>query len=233
MQLAFCVFFAMAIGRARAVGGFTEMNPLKAAMLVRSWGGLLSEVDQKVGVVPELGSTSVGVKRFGPELARRVLCKTQFDRFYEATFALATADKSSSPEAKRELIRALDIAGMKRGPLCAVYASLAAPATMSLVERRPDDIWSVLALTMNPTERNMETIVAAEAATLASLSALAADASSSLRVLSDCRDTLAGTADELSLSPEGDDDELLWYSRHLGVQGQGLPRLRIGNINMG
>ena len=47
----------------------------------------MQEVDQKVGVVPDLGSTSVGVMRFGPELERRTLCKRQFERFTEATMA--------------------------------------------------------------------------------------------------------------------------------------------------
>ena len=193
------------------MGAFTEMSMLKAAMLVRTWGGLLAEVDQKVGVVPELGSTSVGVQRFGPELERRVKCKAQYDLFYQSTFAMAAADKSDNPAAKRELVESLDIAGAKRAPHCAVYASLASPATMSLVERRPNDDWSVLALTMNPTERNMETIVAAEAATLAELCSLAAAAGASLRVLADCRATLAGDAEALRLSPIGEGE--LWYSR--------------------
>ena len=58
--------------RASAVvmGMFTEITPLKAAMLCKMWQGLLVEVDQKVGVVPELGGSSVGIQRFGPELER-------------------------------------------------------------------------------------------------------------------------------------------------------------------
>jgi len=59
----------------------TEISPLKASMLTKSWQSLLAEVDQKVGIVPELGSTSVGVQRFGPELERRTLCKRQFEFF--------------------------------------------------------------------------------------------------------------------------------------------------------
>ena len=51
-------------------GKFTEITPLKAAMLCKMWQGLLVEVDQKVGVVPELGGSSVGIQRFGPELER-------------------------------------------------------------------------------------------------------------------------------------------------------------------
>ena len=52
------------------MGMFTEITPLKAAMLCKMWQGLLVEVDQKVGVVPELGGSSVGIQRFGPELER-------------------------------------------------------------------------------------------------------------------------------------------------------------------
>ena len=128
-------------------GKFTEITPLKAAMLCKMWQGLLVEVDQKVGVVPELGGTSVGVQRFGPELERRTLCKRQFERFGESTFALSVADKSAQPATMRDQIGCLELGGANRGPLCCVYASLAAPATMSLVERRPDE-WSLLALTV-------------------------------------------------------------------------------------
>lgn len=185
---------------------FTEMAPLKAAMLVKSWQAQLQEVDQKVGVVPELGSTSIGVKRFGPELERRTRCKRQFERFYESTFGLATADKSDDPSAKRSLLPSLEIAGAKRGPGCAVFASLASPASMSLVECGECD-WSVLALTVNPTERDMDTIVSAERATLAQLLKLATESDCSLRVLADVELTLAGEAADLDLSALSE----VWY----------------------
>ena len=104
-----------------SVTKFSQIAPLKASMLTKSWIGLLTEVDQKVGVVPELGATSVGVKRFGPELERRTLCKRQFERFFSATHGLALADKSDYPSAKRELVEALNFAGRPRGPNCYTY----------------------------------------------------------------------------------------------------------------
>ena len=190
------------LGLTRASALFTEMMPLKAAMLCKSWMGLLQEVDQKVGVVPELGSTSVGVQRFGPELERRTLCARQFERFYEQTFGLAVADKSGDPAAKREQLPSLDIAGAKRGPLCAVYASTASPATMLLVERsNGGGAWSLIALVVNPTERSIPTIVTAEQTALQELCALAAAAESELRVLADAKATLAGDAESLALTP--------------------------------
>ena len=208
-------------------GKFTEITPLKAAMLCKMWQGLLVEVDQKVGVVPELGGTSVGVQRFGPELERRTLCKRQFERFGESTFALSVADKAAEPAAVREQIECLELDGMRRGPLCCIFASLAAPATMSLVERGADE-WSLLALTVNPTERKLEAIAAAEQAALAELCALAQAAIVSIAILSiavrskrscvlaqaagatvrvhaPAAATLAGDGAQLGLSPLGDE----------------------------
>ena len=198
-----------------AASGFAEIQPLKAAMLTKSWRGMLAEVDQKVGIVPELGGTSVGVKRFGPELERRTLCARQFERFYESTFALAAADRSEAPLAKRELVPSLRIADANRGVLAAVYASLASPSTMTLVERTPNDEWSILALTMNPTERKMEVIINAELATLVELRAFASASGSTLRVLADCRATLAGSDEQLGLVPV--DLGGLWFRCNHGI----------------
>ena len=191
---------ASALSVPAAPRAFAEIVPLKAAMLVKTWQGLLAEVDQKVGVVPELGSTSAGVMRFGPELERCTLCAKQFRMFYESTFGLATADKSDYPTAKRALVPSLTIAGTARGERCAVYASLASPATMTLVERG-DDCWSILALTVNPTERSLPVIVAAELATLSELRAKAEAAGASLRLYADVPPTLCGTLSELGLRP--------------------------------
>eukprot|EP00548_Thalassiothrix_antarctica_P001115 CAMPEP_0194135030 /NCGR_PEP_ID=MMETSP0152-20130528/5108_1 /TAXON_ID=1049557 /ORGANISM="Thalassiothrix antarctica, Strain L6-D1" /LENGTH=191 /DNA_ID=CAMNT_0038831045 /DNA_START=159 /DNA_END=731 /DNA_ORIENTATION=- len=175
-------------------------------MLTKQWQGLLQEVDQKVGIVPELGSTSVGVKRFGPELKRRTLCARQFERFYENTFALAMADKATTPDiarAKRLLVPNLIVDGQARGAHCATFASLTSPATIALVETLPDE-WSILALTVNPTERNIDTIVAAEYAMITALNsqvrALKAG-SSSLRLLAEARETLAGSSEQLGIAP--------------------------------
>jgi len=182
---------------------FTALSPLKAAMLSKSWISLLQEVDQKVGVVPDLGSTSVGVQRFGPELQRRTLCARQFERFQESTMGLALADKSDYPAAKRELLPLLSIAGAKRGPGCVVYASTTSPASMCLVERKADE-WSVLALIVNPTERKLEIIEAAERATLCELVERAQEAQAALRVEASVAATLAGSSEALGLTALGD-----------------------------
>ena len=188
---------------------FAQIAPLKAAMLTKTWIGLLAEVDQKVGVVPELGDTSVGVKRFGPELERRTLCKRQFERFYESTYGIAIADKSDSPAEKRELVTQLHLAGGKRGPHAKVYASLSSPAVMSLVEQVPEEAeWNVLFLVVNPTERNMDLIVAAERAALAEL-CVQLPSGGELRVEATTAAALAGDAEALGLSPLGESNT--WY----------------------
>mmetsp|Transcript_16083 Transcript_16083/g.46314 ORF Transcript_16083/g.46314 Transcript_16083/m.46314 type:complete len:230 (-) Transcript_16083:456-1145(-) len=188
---------------------FAEIIPLKASMLTKQWQGLLLDVDQKVGIVPELGSTSVGVQRFGDELARRTHCARQFEWFYQNTFALALADKEKLPQmalAKRKLVPGLSIDGRARGPGCAVFATLSIPATLALVERT-DDEWNVLALTVNPTERNIEKIVESEVAMLSELCARARTADASVRLLSSVKDTLAGDLVQLGLSHDSDDSE--------------------------
>lgn len=191
---------------------FTEILPLKAAMLTKQWQGLLLDVDQKVGIVPELGSTSVGVKRFGPELKRRTLCARQFERCFESTFALATADKNPPKvaQAKRMIIPNLMIDGQARGPKCTTFASLTSPATIALVEQLEDE-WSVIALTVNPTERSIETIVAAEIAMLKELRARALATEASLRLHVDARETLAGDSEQLCVTAIGDDEEQVWF----------------------
>mmetsp|Transcript_3877 Transcript_3877/g.10981 ORF Transcript_3877/g.10981 Transcript_3877/m.10981 type:complete len:239 (+) Transcript_3877:134-850(+) len=206
-----------------AASSFTEIVPLKASMVTKTWQSLLLDVDQKVGVVPELGSTSVGVKRFGPELERRTKCARQFERFFEANFALATCDKTAEPAAKRLTIPLLLIDGKARGPACKTYASLTSPATMALVEQNDDDdnpcCWSVLMLIVNPTERSEDVIVAAERTMLQQLCALAKLSSGSVRVLDKAQETLAGDAETLGLSatPKEDledsdsDPVTVWY----------------------
>eukprot|EP00593_Proboscia_inermis_P004827 CAMPEP_0171324606 /NCGR_PEP_ID=MMETSP0816-20121228/116291_1 /TAXON_ID=420281 /ORGANISM="Proboscia inermis, Strain CCAP1064/1" /LENGTH=253 /DNA_ID=CAMNT_0011823583 /DNA_START=45 /DNA_END=807 /DNA_ORIENTATION=- len=229
---------------------FMKINPLKAAMLTKNWQGLLAEVDQKVGVVPELGGTSVGMMRFGPELERRTLCKRQFERFHEANLGLALADKENEGEeadiiaaarryhegeeadiiAAREAIPVLRIAGYPRGARCCVYACLTSPATMTLLEQgcHEDEVdgevdgegkddngglsgwWSVLGLTVNPTERDADTIIAAEVAALSELCGLvSAGGGKGLRVETSVKATLAGGDVALGLSPL--DKEGAWH----------------------
>jgi len=207
---------------------FMKINPLKAAMLTKNWQGLLAEVDQKVGVVPELGGTSVGMMRFGPELERRTLCKRQFERFHEANLGLALADKAEEADiiAAREEIPVLRIAGYPRGARCCVYACLTSPATMTLLEQgcHEDEVdgegkddngglsgwWSVLGLTVNPTERDADTIIAAEVAALSELCGLvSAGGGKGLRVETSVKATLAGGDVALGLSPL--DKEGAWH----------------------
>lgn len=206
------------------------------------------DVDQKVGIVPELGSTSVGVKRFGPELERRTKCARQFERMFESTFALATADKTSDdPSKKRMAISSLLIDGAARGVGCVTFACLTSPATISLVEQQQlleveegEGEWNVLALTVNPEERDIDLIVDAERAMLAQLhDAMCGVASnddddddssgvSSLRVHYKVMETLAGNCEQLGLTPiavvqsdDNDDDGNLneegpiWFRCHL------------------
>jgi len=206
---------------------FTKILPLKAAMLTKNWQGLLLDVDQKVGIVPELGSTSVGVQRFGPELERRTLCKRQFERCYEATFAMAIADKNPTDElvrAKRLVIPLLLVDGQARGHRCKTYACLTTPATIAVVEQGEGE-WSVLMLIVNPTERSIDAIEAAERTMLHELCTLMAttNGSASLRVLDKAQETLAGDAKALGLTPvtvndnsnaveDGDDSTITtWY----------------------
>ena len=96
----------------------------------------------------------------------------------------------------------LDIDGVKRGPSTAAYACLSSPASMALVERLADGgAWSVLSLPVNPQERKMEVIVAAEAATLESLCRAAEEAGApALRVHGSVRATLAGDDAQLGLT---------------------------------
>ena len=222
------VVAAVAVGTAAALTveptrKFAEISHLKAAMLTKQWQGLLLDVEQKVGIVPELGSTSAGVMRFGPELERRTKCKRQFQMLYDSTFQLAMADKaggdnSALVETRRSLIPSLNIEGRARGPQCAVFASLSVPATISLVERLQSE-WSVLAIAVNPTERKIDTIAAAEAFALGEIGARARAAGASIRLLASVRETLAGDSEQLGLeradfstggSEEWDEDRGSW-----------------------
>lgn len=218
-----------------SVTKFTELLPLKVAMLTKNWQGLLMDVDQKVGIVPELGGSSVGIQRFGPELERRTLCARQFERVYESSFALAAADKSGTDTevyAKRLLVPHLtttDGDGHARGPRCKTFACLTSPATIAIVDVGVDVVgssesdddataaateWSILALTVNPTERDIATIVAAESAMLSELNTRAGGEGCSLKILAQAKETLAGDCEQLNLTPvDAVDDKggIVWF----------------------
>lgn len=220
-----CAFLSLAVlpNVSALSSTFQEISPLKAAMLTKNWQGLLLDVDQKVGVVPELGGTSVGVQRFGPELARRKKCANQFQRCYEATFAMAAADKNEIKvaTAKRLTINQLLIDGIARGPRCKVYACLTTPATIAVVEggnMNDCSEWSVLMLIVNPTERNIEAIVTAEKTMLEQLCTLTKTKDASLRLVDQVQETLAGNFEALGLTalPVAEanaesDESTIWY----------------------
>mmetsp|Transcript_37287 Transcript_37287/g.42591 ORF Transcript_37287/g.42591 Transcript_37287/m.42591 type:complete len:266 (+) Transcript_37287:143-940(+) len=181
---------------------FSEIAPLRAAMLSKTWQGLMLDVEEKVGVVPELGSTSVTTRRSGPELPRRQLCKAQFAMFYDNTFALALADKHSSSTMalnKRKAITSLVVDGKLVGPMCKTYASLTQPASMALVAETETE-WSILSVIVNPTERNMESIIAAECAILEALQENAKGKGvTSIRLQAKVREALAANPEQISL----------------------------------
>merc|ERR1712194_279916 len=106
----------------------------------------------------------------------------------------------------RKAIPSLLIDGRARGPGCATYACLTLPATVALVEQLEEDEWSVLTLTVNPEERSMDVIAAAELAMLTELHTLSLDSGSTLRVYDKVKDTLAGDCEQLGLTPIPNED---------------------------
>ena len=195
---------------------FIELAPLKGAMLMKTWQAKLTEVDQKVGIVPDLetGGTAVGVLRFGDELERRTLCKKQFQMFHDASFGLALADKADYPAARREMVKQLKVAGESRGANTLCYSSLplagGGSSTLSLVECLEAE-WSLLALAVNPEERQIPVIVEAELATLTSLRELADESGAALRVHSSVERTLAGSKEALGLVEPVGAAETTWF----------------------
>jgi hypothetical protein len=189
----------------------TEISPLKASMLTKSWQSLLDEVDQKVGIVPELGSTSVGVQRFGPELERRTLCKRQFQFLQASTFGLALADKNVGLDVEKKEALRKAVPGLEgRGVGCKVFACLTAPATMSLVEcncdstsaERGNIYWNVMALIVNPTERSLPIIIDCERAALDELRTLAGEVQAVVRTDATVMNSLAGSHTYLAIVPD-------------------------------
>eukprot|EP01083_Nonionella_stella_P258211 882872_1 len=176
----------------------TEISPLKASMLTKSWQSLLDEVDQKVGIVPELGSTSVGVQRFGPELERRTLCKRQFQFFSGEHLRSGAGGQEHGRRDQGGAAEGGAGAG-GTGVGCKVFACLTAPATMSLVEcncdstsaERGNIYWNVMALIVNPTERSLPIIIDCERAALDELRTLAGEAV--VRIDATVMNSLAGS----------------------------------------
>merc|ERR1719246_428129 len=123
-------------------------------------------------------------------MPRRQLCKKQFISFYESTFAMALADKLPPEIAmkKRTAITSLVLDGKLVGSKCTTYASLTQPATLALVVQMESE-WSILALTVNPGERKIEPIIAAEYAMLEKLRECAQGTGASIRIQSKAKAT--------------------------------------------
>lgn len=184
-----------------------DVAPIKAMALMRVWQSKIAD-QNKVTTVPEDGENGQKLKvvrAWTPEeVDRRALCKKDSDVFVRATMGLAEADKSDQPEAKRQLVKALELGGAARGVGTKVFASVGGGATsLSLVEALPES-WQILSLCINPEAREVPAIVDAEAATLQALSALALEAGAKLRVLAAVEPSLAGTQEQLGLAPSED-----------------------------
>ena len=180
-----------------------ELTPLKGMQLMQRWQ--LTDPRNLVTTMPD-GKKLKAVRALqGDELLRRTACKQQFDLFGAATSGLAEADKSADPEAERQLIAALRVAGAARGERTQVFASLplegGAPSTLALVEQGERD-WSVLSLCVSPGEQRLDVIVEAEAATLQALRARGEAAGLRLRVLAAAEASLAASRDDLCLADE-------------------------------
>ena len=180
-----------------------ELTPLKGMLLMQRWQ--LTDLRNLVTTMPD-GNKLKAVRALqGDELLRRNACKQQFDLFGAATSGLAQADESADPEAERQLVAALRVAGAARGERTQVFASLplegGAPSTLALVEQGERD-WSVLSLCVSPGERRLEAIVEAEAATLQALRARGEAAGLRLRVRAVAEASLAASRDDLRLVDE-------------------------------
>jgi nitroreductase len=138
------------------------------------------------------------------EASRRSLCKREFQMFKERALSLASADAGEYPQAKRQLIPQLKIAGADRGLNAKIFANLGEGAsTLSIIEQL-DTQWNVLSLCVSPDTRSLDSIVAAELATIQELRTLSADAGATLRVLPDVEASLAGSRESLGLAAMGD-----------------------------
>ena len=196
------VLLALSAGSTAASASrkLVELAPSKAVMLIKVWQGRETNANVMT-TVPDGRKLKVVRASAGEELTRRTRCKENFSSFLTCAFALAQADSSDYPQAKRRLIPTLEIAGSARGEHAKVFASAGAgAATLSLVETLEHQ-WSVLSLCVNPDERNLPSIVEAEQATLDALRELCADSGATLRMHAEVELSLAGSLRRLGLTP--------------------------------
>ena len=187
-----------------------DLTPLKGMLLMQRWQAS-TDARNLVTTIPD-GNKLKAVRALqGDELLRRAACKQQFEVFGAATSGLIEADKSAYPQAQRQLVAALRIAGASRGERTQVFASLplegGAPSTLALVELGERD-WSVLSLCVSPGERRLEVIAEAEAATLQALRARGEAAGLRLRMLATAEASLAANRDALCLVDETIDETI-------------------------
>jgi nitroreductase len=191
---------------ARSARRLVEVSPTKAGMLMKAWE-MRADTMNTMKTVPD-GKTGKKLKVVSAitlagegEASRRTLCRREFQSFKERALSLASADAGEYPEAKRQLIPQLKIAGSDRGLNAKCFANLREGAsTLSMIEVL-DTQWNMINLCVSPDTRTLDSIVAAEAATLDELRELCADAGATLRVLPGVVESLAGSRESLGLAP--------------------------------
>ena len=187
-----------------------EVTPSMAGGLMKMWQTRADSMNV-LKTVPD-GKTGKKLKVVnameGEEAARRRLCKREFQTFTDRTLSLASADVTDSPEVERQTIPEFQIAGAARGPNAKTFANLGeGTSTLSIIEQL-DTEWNILSLCVSPDTRSVDSIVAAEMATLDELRDLCADAGVTLRLLPDVEASLAGSRESLGLVLTGDGQDV-------------------------
>ena len=170
-----------------------EITPPKASALLKMWQSQSADKLVSIEADPKNPKKFMAVPTAGPGL-RRAKWRSHADFFAAACAGLMVADQGDNPQARRQQIDCLHIAGFPRGEGATVYASLGGgTSTLTLVERSKK-YFSVLALCVKPDEKQLGKIVEAEAATLSALYGEAAAAGViGLRVHKTCEEALAGS----------------------------------------
>ena len=177
-----------------------EITPPKASALLKMWQSQSADKLVSIEADPKNPKKFMAVPTAGPGL-RRAKWRSHADFFAAACAGLMVADQGDNPQARRQQIDCLHIAGFPRGEGATVYASLGGgTSTLTLVERSKK-YFSVLALCVKPDEKQLGKIVEAEAATLSALYGEAAAAGViGLRVHKTCEEALAAHTAALVLS---------------------------------
>lgn len=183
-----------------------EIAPAKGMMLMKTWQ-TRAESMNTLKTVPD-GKTGQKLKVVsavaGEEAGRRKLCKLQFQLFQARSLSLANADAGDYPQAKRQLIPELKLAGAPRGLNAKLFAAVGEGAsTLSIVEVLERE-WNVLSLCVAPDTRELPAILDAELATLDELRSLCAQEGATLRILPDVEAAMAASREQLGLTPMGD-----------------------------